>query len=203
MIRGVVGRLAPQRMLISSAGVPSQPFTCSHCMRLQFSLKSLFVIVLGAAVLTWYVCARYSNFAATESLLKSLEVRGATVIYERPHAMILVRRVLGIEHGPRIVGLEFDNRNIATLDFCKNPLLRHIEILEVHSERLGDREVEVLLLCPELRDLDLRGTGITDESVSVICGLSQLEQVCIGRTAISEAGVRAISRTHPACRIVR
>jgi hypothetical protein len=171
-------------------------------MRVQFSLRTLLAVTFLVAVGTWWVQALRVNYAEMETTVTSLEAKGATIMYEKPTDLVMVRRIIGVEHGPRIGGLDFGNSQIRDLSFCTNRLLRNIERLEIHSSQIQDRHLESLLYCPQLRDLDMAGTNISDKCLPVICNLRHLEQVCVRKTAISESGVEAIRRAHPSCRVV-
>lgn len=55
---------------------------------------------------------------------------------------------------------------------------------------------------PELEELDLRETAITDDGLQVLKVIAGLRRLDLRGTAVSEAAIKGIARSLPRCAIV-
>ncbi len=67
---------------------------------------------------------------------------------------------------------------------------------------LSDASVHGLLRLGRLRRVNIAGTKITDEGLMVLAGLSDLEWVCVNRTAVTPLGVDRLVAARPTITVV-
>ncbi len=77
------------------------------------------------------------------------------------------------------------------------PALWHLRLWQ--AEGIDDAAVEHLLRMENLVVLELQETAITDAGLMRLADKSNLEQLCIGGTAVSEAQVQAVQKALPEC----
>ena len=79
--------------------------------------------------------------------------------------------------------------------------LGRLEWLELFSTPVSDDGMKTVATLKSLKILDLRGTKVTDACIPCITALPKLERLNVGDTAISAAGLEAIQKALPNCRI--
>ena len=71
------------------------------------------------------------------------------------------------------------------------------------SGSVGDAGGRALSKLPELRVIHLSGAGVTDASLEALANCSILEDVWLTATKVTDAGVKALQRVRPNCRVHR
>jgi hypothetical protein len=70
----------------------------------------------------------------------------------------------------------------------------HVTEIEIFDERFTDNDVDLLLAFPDLRELDLPGTGITDEGLTKLAAsLDQLVKLDVSATKVTGRSTRLLS----------
>ncbi|HEX5273614.1 MAG TPA: hypothetical protein VFW33_24125 [Gemmataceae bacterium] len=61
--------------------------------------------------------------------------------------------------------------------------------IDLHHQRVGDAQLDVLRAAPALRSLNLAGTHVTDEGMKVVGGLTKLQTLQLNDTSVGDAGL--------------
>ena len=76
----------------------------------------------------------------------------------------------------------------------------NITVVRVNNEQFGDDQARVLARLGSLEQLDLRKTGITDQSLNSLATLSGLQTLNLSETIVTAAGLRELT---PLSRLTR
>ena len=74
--------------------------------------------------------------------------------------------------------------------------LQWVTEVTVNDPKFNDEDLDVLSELPQLRYLNLMGTGVTDDGVEKLQNLTTLRALKFSGTKIADAGLPAISRLH-------
>jgi hypothetical protein len=70
-----------------------------------------------------------------------------------------------------------------------------------HVDGISDEDLLILRYCPAIRELNLFSTTIADGVIQYLANLSNLRELNVASTGITEEGVTALHRALPKCRI--
>jgi len=74
--------------------------------------------------------------------------------------------------------------------------------LSLSCPTLGDLSAKVLAELKQVKRLSLAGSGLTDEGIKHLAGLTNLEWLDLRRTKASAAGVAELKKALPKCKVM-
>jgi hypothetical protein len=98
-----------------------------------------------------------------------------------------------VAHDPRVTIVNGEKH--LTLTHAKGDALsvikkhRDVVVLQMAEAELSEETVEHLRGLPELRELDLNDSNVTDFHLAALSGMNKLEILRLNRTAVTDAGV--------------
>lgn len=104
---------------------------------------------------------------------------------------------------PAIEALAMDCESLTGAAFETVATFPKLRTLITRSFDPGDQGVAHLAKCPNLEQLWLAGVGITNASVAVLKQLTQLRDLALIETSITDAGQRELEAALPECNIDR
>ena len=147
---------------------------------LRFRLKTVFVIfTLVCLCLGWFMYRVNQQRRVVAKLLKN----GATIQCNPFTSLHLWDDVLPDGLRARINGvLRYSND------------LQWVTEVTVNDPRFNDEDLDILSELPQLRYLNLMGTGVTDDGLEKLKNLKGLDVLKFSGTRITDAGLPAISK---------
>ncbi len=101
-------------------------------------------------------------------------------------------------------------KNLHVLKLSGDPVLGpglsevpNLTDLDLSDTRITDKGLDNLYRLTALEKLDLSGTPITDAGLDRLKGLTKLRELYLARTKVTDAGVEALHKTLPAIKITR
>lgn len=188
--------------------------TVQHRMKIRFGLLSVLAVVTTLSLFLGGLSYLASN---QRQKVKMLKACGAEIEFEVSDTVIgkLVSSLYGEECGSHIVTIFFgpwrDIQQATVLDYqpnqasdkelraCLSLGYKHLYHLDLQSTQLSDETLVALPHFPNLEQLRLSNTGITDASVDYLMTLGPLKYLSVAGTNISEEGREALREALPNC----
>ena len=143
----------------------------------QFALWTLFTIVFLSAV-TMTVVVRLIQIAAQQEVVRQVVSAGGDIYYQFPFRFI--------------VALRLDARMLSEEDVAAIGELKRLRRLTM-SECEVPEDFEWLTQLKRLRSLDVEGTKLTENQVSVISTVQTLSVLGLSKTDLNDQGLAKLS----------
>ena len=171
--------------------------------RLQFSIRSLLVLVVAVALPCSWVAVEMKKAreqaAAVEAIVglggivedHDLEVdaNGRFVPPRQPSEPAWLRKVLGNRFFTEVVVVKLSKIQGTDVPLANIVGLSQLKRLSLDRTQLTDAGLEQLTRLPQLRELSLNNTQITDAGVAKLAGLPQFTTLSLDGTQVTDAGV--------------
>jgi len=165
---------------------------------LQYSVRSLLVLTLLAAIGLGWVRHEMNRLQAEEEAVAAIRALGGTVLYEtnpftdEPPGPGWLRWVLGENFFREVEQVRFpagvDDDAVRHLD-----RLRGLSDLDLRGARVTNAGLEPVWRKRGLIKLDLGSTALTDDDSPRLAGLRQLKALHLSNTAITDRSVRTLT----------
>ena len=189
------------RQILRLAEIASSTAKVTLNGRLQFSLRTLLLVVSLLAVVSAFVGGELRRANHELSVVSKLEKLGADVVYDVKvirEGYFLTRddEAGAPSFFKRLVGIEGSDVN------CVNLNLLFVRQGQKNSKIKDDCMVDIASL-NNLKVLDMRGTGITDAGLVHLYALTELELILVSGTQITDDGIRRFKEFNQDCDVYR
>ncbi len=139
--------------------------------------------------------------------LPTRESTQLTIYNSEDITMVREHRLLTVKEG--VNRIQFSRANTLIVPASTGRLIpteREIRILDLSLGFVGVIDAEMSNLdrgFPQLEDLTLRGSNVTDASLENLKGMFQLRVLCLSETKVTDAGVAKLQQALPNCKITR
>ena len=190
--------------------------TAGKRRRFQFSLRTLLIAVLALGFILGLLGSRALRARRQRKAIEELTGQGALVMYDyesaaidrpgrpRPPVPRWLCAVLGVDFFADVVfvgkggGSDFGRGGLIHLKAFPD-----LEELQLYQSDVTDEDLAHLVGLRRLRWLDLTSDEITDEGLEHLMGLSSLEEVSVGGKRITDIGVARLREALPRARVER
>ena len=184
--------------------------------RLQFSLRTLLIAVLALGFILGLLGSRALRARRQKKAIEELAGQGALVMYDyesaavdrqgspRPPVPRWLCTVLGVDFFADVVfvgqggGSDFGRGDLIHLKAFPD-----LEELQLYQSDVTDEDLAHLASLGRLRWLDLTSDEITDEGLEHLMGLSSLQEIAVGGKRITDIGVARLREALPHAHVER
>lgn len=157
--------------------------------RFQFSIRSLFVLVLAVAIPSAWLAAEMERARRQTELVDWIKSLGGSVQYDwnftpdylsasaQPPPPTWLRTTLG------------------------DDFFFEIEGVQLNHKRITDADLQRLQGLPRVRLLEFADTAIGDAGLDHLTGLSELHWLWLGWTRVTDAGINRLKQALPNCNV--
>ncbi|NLS94216.1 MAG: hypothetical protein GXX96_18805 [Planctomycetaceae bacterium] len=167
-------------------------------MRLQYRLRTVFILTLGIAVLMSLAGMWFRSSRRQQSLLRPVLSKGASVYYEewRFGGMMesWAATVVGWNAVAKVSAIDLRDKAVSGTEL--KPLEYLSGSIDLHLERsgVGDADLASLKNARNIKRLFLDGCPISDTGIKELLGWDQLQLLSIDDTNCTDEGIRSIAR---------
>lgn len=120
-------------------------------------------------------------------------------LHDMPNSNVLLPDIIKFEH---LFALSIEHGGIEAPDVATLSKMRIGSLALADNKTLGDDALAIIAKMRSVKFLDLRGTtAITDAGLQHLAKMKQLEQVQLGPSKITDAGVSALRKALPGCKV--
>jgi len=163
----------------------------------RFRLRTLFLLILLAALPLSWIAARHRQAARERAAIEAIrEVGGTFGFYGRRElfgwkAPVWAHELAG--SGPRVADLWFrEPSEFSDADAELLVRLDPLPALSLHNTQVTDRGLETLSQHRGIQRLDLKGTPVSDEGLRYVAAMSQLTSLDLRETKVTCTGIELI-----------
>lgn len=157
----------------------------------QFSLRSLFVLLLiGAVLLSLWKVYLQPYYREQKTIAELQKIAGELVPGSEPRGPGWLKRVAGGKYAQRVVYYRISSDKISDDDLANLRRFSHLEIIQIlGAPRITDKGLIHLATIPTLWSLDLEDTQITNHGLRELRRLPNLETLGITSDQITDQGL--------------
>jgi len=179
------------------------PFQLVTRRWLQFSLRTLLVVMLVACCLFGWVAYKRSQAAEQQAAYKLIAAKGGLTNFGPESARSpWLRWILGEDVAAQGGCIEFDNSGLTDADLAQLSSLRQLRRLSLNNNPISDRGLAHLSKLSLLKNLSLDETNITDNGLKSLRACQSLEFLSLYRTRTTSAGVQSLRAALPRLNII-
>lgn len=183
--------------------------------RFQFSLRTLMLFVLIAAIPCAWVGRRLEEKRREREAVAAIRAHGGYVWYDdqaaidslgipavsapsqaAPSGPAWLRAWLGDDFFTEVTVVDLFHADFEDEDALDLIPLAHVQSLNLALTRIGDSGAKVISRMTDLRSLFLYGAQVNDATLARIGGLTHLESLDLRSTEITNAGLVHLQRLH-------
>jgi hypothetical protein len=179
--------------------------------RPKFSIRSLLVLVVVAAVPCWWFGMKMRQAERQREAVQAIQEVGGGVSYDYQHTSMMghppgpawLRRLLGDDFFADVRSVYFLNvGDVGDESLQHLESLRNLRLLSLDRTQVSDDGLEHLRGMNNLEQLNLSNTRITDAGLQHLKGLTNLSSLDLRGTEVTDEGIEKLRQALPTCRFL-